>query len=239
MPLNDVDIVEYGPGVNILTNSYRTTISHSKEGRFTIICSNSFELSSINISSRLMVPWRAYFPEKNSCWWPASSWHFGTGNRFSHLSLQDLLTGPMLKPCFVAKFLDDEVQCWSVLLFFSGQYRGTYSGCREHFEDLQQDLAVIGQIVGLVATLRRSYRVRSIHSIFQSSIFWLSQLSTSSRPFVQVNVDPRIWQHYLSSIVQMWFIRFDWLKSTMLEEWLVSKRIKFQKSKTFHLVFNI
>ena len=37
VPLNDVDIVEYGPGVNILTNSYRTTISHSKEGKFTII----------------------------------------------------------------------------------------------------------------------------------------------------------------------------------------------------------
>jgi len=35
VPLNDVDIVEYGPGVNILTSSYRTTISHSKEGMLT------------------------------------------------------------------------------------------------------------------------------------------------------------------------------------------------------------
>ena len=35
VPLSDVDIVEYGPGVNILTSSYRTTISHSKEGRYT------------------------------------------------------------------------------------------------------------------------------------------------------------------------------------------------------------
>ena len=40
----------------------------------------------------------------------------------------------------------------------TGQYRKAYSGCREHFEDLQQDLAVIGQIAGLVSTLRRSYR---------------------------------------------------------------------------------
>ena len=32
VPLSDVDIVEYGPGVNILTSSYRTTISHTKEG---------------------------------------------------------------------------------------------------------------------------------------------------------------------------------------------------------------
>ena len=32
VPLNDVNIVEYGPGVNILTSSYRTTISHSNEG---------------------------------------------------------------------------------------------------------------------------------------------------------------------------------------------------------------
>lgn len=44
-------------------------------------------------------------------------------------------------------------------LSFAGQYRKAYSGCREHFEDLQQDLAVIGQIAGLVATLRRSYQV--------------------------------------------------------------------------------
>lgn len=45
--------------------------------------------------------------------------------------------------------------------FSTGQYRKAYSGCREHFEDLQQDLAVIGQIAGLVATLRRSYQVTS------------------------------------------------------------------------------
>ena len=32
VPLNDVEVVEYGPGVNVLTSSYRTTISHSKEG---------------------------------------------------------------------------------------------------------------------------------------------------------------------------------------------------------------
>ena len=32
VPLSDVNIVEYGPGVNILTSSYRTTISHTKEG---------------------------------------------------------------------------------------------------------------------------------------------------------------------------------------------------------------
>lgn len=49
-----------------------------------------------------------------------------------------------------------------LFFFFTGQYRSTYSGCREHFEDLQQDLAVIGQIAGLVATLRRSYRVSLI-----------------------------------------------------------------------------
>ena len=40
-----------------------------------------------------------------------------------------------------------------------GQYRKGYSGCIEHFEDLQHDLAVVGQIAGLVATLRRSYQV--------------------------------------------------------------------------------
>ncbi|XP_048580947.1 rho guanine nucleotide exchange factor 10 isoform X2 [Nematostella vectensis] len=39
-----------------------------------------------------------------------------------------------------------------------GQYR-QYSGCQEHFEDLQHDMTVIGQIAGLVATLRRSYQV--------------------------------------------------------------------------------
>lgn len=43
VPLNDVDIVEYGPGVNILTSSYRTTISHSNEGRFSIKSSKWFE----------------------------------------------------------------------------------------------------------------------------------------------------------------------------------------------------
>lgn len=75
---------------------------------------------------------------------------------------------------------------------FSGQYRGTYSGCREHFEDLQQDLAVIGQIAGLVATLRRSYRVRLIHSIFQSSNVWLSRAFDVTAPLCQVNVDARI-----------------------------------------------
>jgi len=37
VPLNDVDIVEYGPGVNILTNSYRTTISHSREGKMVLM----------------------------------------------------------------------------------------------------------------------------------------------------------------------------------------------------------
>lgn len=79
VPLNDVNIVEYGPGVNISTSSYRTTISHSKEG----------------------------------------------------------------------------------------QYRKAYSGCREHFEDLQQDLAVIGQIAGLVTTLRRSYQVLDTERVQQ------------------------------------------------------------------------
>lgn len=79
VPLSDVDIIEYGPGVNILTNSYRTTIKHSAEG----------------------------------------------------------------------------------------QYRSAYSGCREHFEDLQQDLAIIGQIAGLVSTLRRSYQVLDIEKVQQ------------------------------------------------------------------------
>lgn len=46
----------------------------------------------------------------------------------------------------------------------TGQYRKAYSGCREHFEDLQQDLAVIGQIAGLVSTLRRSYRASVLYS---------------------------------------------------------------------------
>ena len=44
----------------------------------------------------------------------------------------------------------------------SGEYRKGYSGCQEHFEDLQHDLAVIGQIAGLTATLRRSYQVSGI-----------------------------------------------------------------------------
>ena len=54
VPLNDVDIVEYGPGVNILTNSYRTTISHSKEGQFTIF-SKWFEPPCISSSSSVIV----------------------------------------------------------------------------------------------------------------------------------------------------------------------------------------
>ena len=45
VPLNDVDIIEYGPGVNILTNSYRTTISHSKEGLY--IANNIFSHSEV------------------------------------------------------------------------------------------------------------------------------------------------------------------------------------------------
>ncbi|KAK3738107.1 hypothetical protein QZH41_013838, partial [Actinostola sp. cb2023] len=39
-----------------------------------------------------------------------------------------------------------------------GQYR-QHTGCQEHFADLQHDLAIIGQIAGLVATLRRSYQI--------------------------------------------------------------------------------
>ena len=62
VPLNDVDIVEYGPGVNILTNSYRTTISHSKEGKFTVISSNGLKsLVSIDLSS-VIVTVRACSP---------------------------------------------------------------------------------------------------------------------------------------------------------------------------------
>lgn len=38
VPLNDVEVVEYGPGVNVLTSSYRTTISHSKEGMQKLEC---------------------------------------------------------------------------------------------------------------------------------------------------------------------------------------------------------
>lgn len=113
VPLNDVEVVEYGPGVNVLTSSYRTTISHSKEG----------------------------------------------------------------------------------------QYRKAYSGCREHFEDLQQDLAVIGQIAGLVATLRRSYqildsdKVQKWHKALQrtmeeetrlANLYWL-ELLLPSKPGHHVN----------------------------------------------------
>lgn len=49
----------------------------------------------------------------------------------------------------------------------TGQYRSAYSGCREHFEDLQQDLAIIGQIAGLVSTLRRSYQVRFVFALLE------------------------------------------------------------------------
>lgn len=66
VPLNDVAIVEYGPGVNILTSSYRTTISHSKEGRFSIKSSKWFEHTSVN-SLYSVTFWARGNPEKDCC----------------------------------------------------------------------------------------------------------------------------------------------------------------------------
>ena len=54
VPLNDVDIVEYGPGVNILTNSYRTTIRDSKEGKLPLLSGKWFEPPSISSSSTVV-----------------------------------------------------------------------------------------------------------------------------------------------------------------------------------------
>ena len=37
VPITDVEIVEYGPGVNVTGSAHRTTISYSKEGESNLI----------------------------------------------------------------------------------------------------------------------------------------------------------------------------------------------------------
>ena len=52
------------------------------------------------------------------------------------------------------------VAFYTCAIVFSGKYRQATVEIQKHIEDLQHDLAVIGQIAGLASSLRGKHQVR-------------------------------------------------------------------------------